>query len=906
MRRPTILMTLATVLLVISGSHVNAQLNMFWDEMGPNNVGNHVRAIAVSSNGTAWAGSVGGGLWRSANGGSTWEMVPGLSDNLAVSTIAIDGNNIYVGTGETFFYKPDVAWTVTNWTPDSVPSYKEGFLKFSSQPGEGVFASNDGGATWNHDNGTWNSSSVRYMGDFASIQKVAAGGGRVFVASLKGLYWSTDANLSTVTKSTGTSYFMSSVIVDVEIAAGGVVLAATMDSLYLSSDNGVTFGPAINSLLPVGSTAPNNRIGGDRIEIAVAPSNNSVIYVTGASNITGNCTGVWRSTDNATTWMSIAPYESATFKPLQNKGRYSLILAVPPFDPYSVIVGGTKMYKYTDASNWTEAASHSYIPGFSTRYVPVPQLAIAFDPSSDSTMYVGTDAEIVKSTNYGRTYSFKTKGFNNAHLYGVSAAANWKMLVSDRFGGVYYRDNSNASQSLLQYNDIFKGTGGGIARWSVTHPSYIVTASKTDRGLERSLTNGTSFETFYGLPIEPFHPSFGVNPDSMYIDRPNVTTGGSGVYDLAVAPIMPWCLDEYIPQANLAVDSLIQSTPIWLYLCTRNFVWVCTNPFGGIDSLPEWNRISEDLVNNNLPNGKKEFFTAITVSGDQDHTIYVGTNTGKIYRILRANDPLNLNVLTDVQRIDLGQNMPARWITDLEFDPGNRDNLIVTYGAFNPQDDRVYITNDAKAAVPTFRSIQGNLEAGLPVHSAAFHPDPNRKIILIGTEEGVYGTSTDYENSANTVVWNAENTNIGTVPVTDIGIRQYYMDWIDATHYKYANDYTVFIATHGRGAFKSTSLVSVAENSLSNSGSAVKIGPNPSTVSATITVDLSAASKLKLEAFGIDGRSAGLIADKFLAAGQYDFDFITKDLPAGIYLIKAEVSNGKGIFKETLRQVVVK
>jgi hypothetical protein len=902
MRRSTLLIALAMVLLLLGNSFSMAQLNLSWDEIGPNNTGNHVRALKVGSNGTVWAGAVGGGLWKSTDQGSSWAIAAGLSDNLAVSCIAIDGNNIYVGTGEAYYYKPESTWGQNL----SLTTLAQGFLRFTSQPGEGVFVSNDGGATWSHDNGTWNSGSVRYQGDFISIQQVATQNGRTLVGSLKGLYWSDNADLATITKSTGTNSFMNGVITDVDFANNGVVYAATKDSLFRSSDNGQTFGSAINSSIPYGTTPPNNRVGGLRIELAVAPSNKDIMYVTGASDITGNCTGVWQSLDNGFTWVTISPYESATFKPFQNKGLNAMFLGVPPVNPLTCYIGGAKMYQYNSTTGWTDAASHSYLPGFSTRYVPPVQLSIAFAPNGDSTFYVGTDQEIVRTANLGRTYGFRTKGFNAAHLFSISASPSWRVLVSDRYNGLSIKNNSDASQSLLQFNSVHPAslTGGAQARWSVTHPDFIIVGKGEDRGVQRSLTLGASFEDFYGLPLDSVNPCFGVSPDSMIIDRATTSVGGGGVKDRSTAPIMPFHLDEYISPAALENDTAILNSPIYMYLASGNFIWVCQNPFGGIDSLPAWNRISNDLIVQNVPGGNNKYFTALTASGDANHTVYAATNTGEIYRIWRAHEPSFLCVNTDVVRIDGGV-LPNRWVTDLEVDPNNSNNLIVTFGAFAPGDDRVWITNDAEAATPTFRSIQGNLEANLPVHSAAFHPDTRFKSIVIGTEEGVYGTNSDYENGGS-VTWFLENTGIGNVPVTDVNYRKYFLGYIDGNNYKYGPDNTLFISTLGRGAFKSATLVSTPEGQFTASGITLKASPNPSVTSTTISFDLPLASKVQMMAYGLDGRPVAELANSHFGAGTSDLVFDTKPLAAGMYLVKAVFSNAKGSYQTHLRIVVVK
>lgn len=904
MRSSTLKFALALVLFGF-GSLVSRAQTLQWEEIGPNNTGNHVRALAVSSDGTVWAGSIGGGLWKSTDEGYSWTMVSSLSENLAVSSIAVDGSNIYVGTGETYFYAPEGTWG-GSWKPDSIGRAKNVHLRYSSQPGEGVFVSNDGGATWDHDNGTWNSGSTNYQGDFISIQAIASKGGRTLIGSLKGLYWSSDADLTTITKATGTTAFMNGVITDVDFANNGVVYAATKDSLYRSTDNGISFGTAINSTLPTGTQAPNNRIGGHRMAIAVAASNNDVIYLTGANDITGNCTGVWRSLDNGYNWTSLSPYESATFRPFQNKGLYAMFLAVPPTNPYVCFIGGTKMYKFTDGTGWTDAASHSYVPGFSTRYVPVPQFTVAFAPNADSTFYVAGDKELVRTANWGRTYGFRTKGFNTAHLYAVSASPSWRVLVSDRFNGLAVKENSQSSQSSQQFDAIHAAslTGGGIARWSVTNPEYIITAKGEDRGVQRSLTLGASWEDFYGLPLDSVNACYGVNPDSMVIDRATTNVGGGGVYDRSTAPVMPFHLDEYIAPASLANDTDILNTPIYMFLASGNFIWVCDNPFGGIDSLPKWTRITDDIVSPaTFAGGRKHYITALTSSGDATHTVYAATNGGHVYRIVGAHDPLNLCVTTDVVRIDGGL-LPSRWATDIEVDPTNPNNVIVTFGAFAPGDDRVWITNDANALAPTFRSLQGNLPANLPVHSAAFHPDPAHKSIVLGTEEGVYYTSGDYENSA--VTWSNESGVVGNASVTDVNYRRWYMNYSDPGNYSYAPDNTLFIATQGRGAFKSASLVARPDAQVADSDIKIGAGPNPTVDATTIYFDLPAANDVKIEAFSIEGRPVKTLANGRFGAGNAQVQFDTHELPAGMYIVNATFTNSKGVYETNLRIVVVK
>lgn len=901
MRKSVNLLALAVAGLGLSLGTAHAQLNLTWEEIGPNNHGNHTRALTVDASGNVWAGSVGGGLWKSTDRGSTW-VQSGIADNLAVSCIAVDGNNIYVGTGESFFYEPATSYIPT-WKADSVTTFKWGFFGYTGQPGEGVFVSNDGGATWSHNNGTWNASSVPYAGDFKSIQKVAAKGGRVLVASLAGLYYS-DNSLSTVTKSTGTTAFQTNTIVDVEFLGGNVVLAATKDSLYRSTNNGSSFGAAINSSVPVGTTAPNNRLAGKRLEIAVAPSNDNIAYITGASGVNNNCTGVFRTVDAGVTWTRIAPFESSSFQPFSGQGLYNIILAVHKNDPDVVVLGGRRLYRYSVADGWVTTASHTNFPGFTTNYVPRPQLSIAIDPTSDSTYYIGTDGELVRTDNFGRTFSFKTKGFNNAHLNSIDASPQWQLLAGDRYKGILYKDNANTTTNLQQFTEMTAASEGGVARWCPTMPDHIVSQG-TDGGLVRSFTVGTSFESFYAGPVYPFHPSFGVNPDSMIVDRPDTASGGGTLYDVGSVPVTPWDWDTYIPSGTLGNDTTIMNLPLTLYMASRSFVWVCKNPFGSIDSLPTWNRLCNDITATNIGANVREYITALTSAGDGNHTVWVGSNSGRIHRLDLCDDPLNRDITSTVTLVN-DPAMPRRWVSDIAVNPNNPNVVAITYGGYHLGDDRVWITNNAMDAVPTWRSAANGLPANLPVYSIAFHPAASTTAMVIGTEEGVYGSSSNYNAPGNPIAWNFEGAAIGKVPVYDVVFRRYFQDWIDSQNWKYSPDYTLFVATHGRGAFKSRSLVGTQEGNFATSGIQVGLSPNPATTQSTLEITLPTATRVKVEVYDLQGTRVAALEERTWNAGKNETTLNTQALPAGMYLVKTFFANGQGEYQHTLKQVVVK
>ncbi len=117
----------------LAENRVPGEESMPWTERGPDNVGGRTRAIMFdpndATNKRVFAGGVSGGLWVNddiTDANSAWAEV-GIPQNLAISCITYDPNNtniFYAGTGE---------------------SYVNGTFS-----GNGLWKSNDGGATWSH------------------------------------------------------------------------------------------------------------------------------------------------------------------------------------------------------------------------------------------------------------------------------------------------------------------------------------------------------------------------------------------------------------------------------------------------------------------------------------------------------------------------------------------------------------------------------------------------------------------------------------------------------------------------------------------------------------------------------------------------------------------------------------
>jgi len=103
-----------------------------WQRLGPTNISGRVTDVAVAEpRGDTYAmyvGTAGGGVWKTENEGMTWAHVFDDGVTASIGDVAIAASNpdhVWVGTGEANILR-------------------------SSHAGSGVYASDDGGATWTH------------------------------------------------------------------------------------------------------------------------------------------------------------------------------------------------------------------------------------------------------------------------------------------------------------------------------------------------------------------------------------------------------------------------------------------------------------------------------------------------------------------------------------------------------------------------------------------------------------------------------------------------------------------------------------------------------------------------------------------------------------------------------------
>jgi photosystem II stability/assembly factor-like uncharacterized protein len=129
----------------------------------------------------------------------------------------------------------------------------------------------------------------------------------------------------------------------------------------------------------------------DPLALAIDPSNPSVLY---AGDAGPNRFGLIKSTDGGKTWTcQVGPCPNSSWT-----GGIVLSLAIDPFNPSTLFIGAeTGVFKTTDGGQTVTLASS----GLSSRLV----FSLAIDPSDSAVVYAGTSRGVFKTTNSGQSWT---------------------------------------------------------------------------------------------------------------------------------------------------------------------------------------------------------------------------------------------------------------------------------------------------------------------------------------------------------------------------------------------------------------------------------------------------------------------------------------------------------------------
>jgi hypothetical protein len=144
--------------------------------------------------------------------------------------------------------------------------------------------------------------------------------------------------------------------------------------------------------------------------------------------------------------------------------------------------------------------------------------------------------------------------------------------------------------------------------------------------------------------------------------------------------------------------------------------------------------------------------TTISVSKTEPETIYVGTDTGRLWK----TEDLGQNWTEFV-----GEGLPKRWVTRVAIDPRDEDVVYATFSGFRNGEAaaHVYRTEDGGE---TWENASGNLP-NAPVNDVVLHPDDGD--VYVGTDVGVFALKNGKKN------WAAVGGGLPLAPVLDLRLH---------------------------------------------------------------------------------------------------------------------------------------
>jgi len=721
---------------------------------GPNNIGGRTRAIAYdvrygTTNSVLIAGVVSGGIFRSIDGGANWTRVTPANEVHNVSSIAQDPRT---GTGTDGIPFRDIWYAGGGeYIGSSTDATGAGYLAY------GILKSTDNGATWirlplnniTDFNGATVGAGVpeRFDHPFDYVHKISVNptNGDVYVACHRKIVRSTNGGntFQTVFGSAVTG-FAAGGQGDVIISPAGIVYVAvtgaasdlTLRGIWRSTTGNFNSYTRLagGSVLGVDSVAgwrgnsySFTDVGGSnfynprRTLLALAPSNENILYVLYENGLTNTSSGRNKEADlfklNNTlgnVWTNLSSNipdfpggDHDATDPFTIQGGYDLFITVKPNDPNFVLLGGTSLYRSTDGfstANYNNTLS--WIGGYGNT---LPSLTfypnshpdihnLVFNPSNPNEAICSNDGGMQRTLNI--TAAGSSVAWTNLNNY--QSLQYYRVTIDPEVGannfvggaqdnGTQFRDKTGIlgiiPSDSNNHRRVLGGDGAsvGISKRNISGQQFLFSAVQLGSIRRGQLQPSLGSPTSSGF-IE-------IRPDGLTLSSPGSTTE----------------FGEFVTNFKLNPDNTDD-----LYYINFNRMFRSINATAVTPSWIELTGISS-AVNSN--NGTNIAIRAVAFSrGNYGslHSMYFGTTDGRIFRL---DDPRNSSAaLTPVNITPTVTDMSGLNVQDIAVNPNNDNEIIAvvtnygrTVGAAFNNVTSILWTNDAKSASPTWRVAEGNL-----------------------------------------------------------------------------------------------------------------------------------------------------------------------------------------------------
>ena len=693
-----------------------------WRSLGPANNAGRVSVVTgvPGDPSTYYVAGGNGGIIKTTNGGVTFRPIFDDQDVSSIGAIAVapsDPNVIYVGTGEE--------------NPRN-----------NASVGDGVYKSIDAGDHWTKI-GLPNSDKI------ARIIIDPRNPDNVYVCGL-GREWGPNEERGVFKTTDGGKNWKKVLYVDPQTACSDISADPTNFNIvyagmftyrrwawHLESGGGNT---AVYKTVNGGESwtrlsGPNENRGlpktdMDRIGLAVAPSDASIVYVISETRTEGE---LWRSDDAGATWRVVNRDPNINFRPF-----YYADIRVDPANPNRVYTLSGSLYLSEDGGlNFRTIANG----------VHGDHQAMWIDPLNPKRILEGSDGGWQKSFDQGKTWEVENM-FAFTQFYHVNYDLQKPYMMC---GG-------------LQDNGTWCGPSVGLYG-GITKKDWF------------TISGGDGFA---GVPDL-------TKPWIVYSDAQGGMIYVTDMRSGAQKQIYP-----YPNRVGSVGDAMIShkyrfnwNSPISVSVKEPGAVYFGGNVlFKSTDYGQSWKVISPDLTTNDpakqqssggpivVDNTAAEFhctIISIAVSELDPDVIWVGTDDGNV-QVTRDGGKTWANVFTNVPGLK-----PNAWIPTVEashFDAGT-----AYVAADHHQDDDyspfAYMTTDYGK---TWTSIRGDLPQKAAWVHVVREDRKNRNLLFLGSEMGIYAS---WDRGAH---WYSLRSNLPVIQVRDMQVHPRENDLIVATH----------------------------------------------------------------------------------------------------------------------------
>jgi photosystem II stability/assembly factor-like uncharacterized protein len=896
-----------------------SSLNLKWEELGPDNIGGRTRAIVVDnrdpSRNTVYAGAVAGGLWKSTDRANSWSYLP-LSDVITISCISQDkAGNIYIGTGEGLAQPSGTRFNSGN-TGNGI--YKlisdDNIVHLQSTKQSSPYNNNDNWSFVNRIAIDPNNDSHIYAATSAGIMETTDGGTSWNSIATKVKNQNGSApNPNTLTNAADVDFSVDGQYVYASVG-GNSFMKGT--GLIKSANAGLTWEivpTSNNQTAPAGSSRflPSFTISKGRIEIAVSNSNPAVAYLSICNSQGGSFHG-YKTSDYGDSWTKIGEGGS-TFNPFgegTGQGWYDNVIAVNPANDDQVYMGGTQLYSYSSGTGWK--LTTVYFSDASNPFWIHPDMhCVTFNDLDKNEMYVGCDGGIFKTNRAfddfpNPPFYAKNRGFAVTQAYSMGAGPAGEVVCGNQDNGTTYvnfrQSSTRAAKSIL-------GGDGVFAEISTIDPNVFIYSSQFG-AMVRSNNKGVAGSYFYDVAIDP---NGGNNPTrcggstaesnigfvtNFYLEETfgarnsidSVTFTANRAYsageNIKVTSRLKYVFTETLNQDLAAGEQIRIADRIKsrFYLPTSCGLWMTPDvlDFGGTT---RWFR---------LRTGVNPRAVTQTTNGD---TVYYSSGSN-VFRTIGLNStpfdsalvrrggtqPVLWDKMQLSQTTQYTLNTGGRVVEGLYVDRNNPNHVLAAIAGYSAASGpHVLRTLNGGA---TWTDVTGDLP-NVPVYDCVIDAN-NPNNYIVGTEIGVFASSDGG------VTWFEQNETIQRVPTYSVRQLRYLEEGC----------YMLYLGTHGRGMWRSSTLmqgacnvnpVGIKESEKTASINQLGLFPVPMKDKGTIELDIDKKANVVFRVIDMPGRIVKEITLKDVQAGKNQFDLDVANLTNGTYVLTATL-DGKRSF----------